>query len=86
MRHLPKLKEKLCEAPILQIPDPRKTFLVQTDVSDRGVGAVLSQRGDDGVAWLVAYFSKKLLYTTRGEVLHSEKRMLGNQASSASFP
>ncbi len=34
---------------------------MQTDVLNRGVGAVLSQLGEDGKDHPVAYFSRKLL-------------------------
>ena len=36
-------------------------FILQTDASDRGVGAVLSQLLTDNDLHPVAYFSKKLL-------------------------
>ena len=36
-------------------------FILQTDASDRGVGAVLSQSSTDDDIHPVAYFSKKLL-------------------------
>ena len=35
--------------------------MLQTNASDRGVGAVLSQTGENGQDQPVAYFSKKLL-------------------------
>lgn len=38
------LKEKFTSAPILQVPDPERQFVVEVDASDTGVGAVLSQR------------------------------------------
>ena len=56
-----KLKELLCAAPILSSPDFGKPFVLQTDASDRGVGAVLSQMNDEGVEHPVAFFSRKLL-------------------------
>ena len=37
------LQRKLCEPPTLHSPDFSKPFLLQTDASERGVGAVLSQ-------------------------------------------
>ena len=46
-----------------------KEFLLQTDASDVGVGAVLSQLDEEGTDHPVAYYSRKLLireqkYTT----------------------
>ena len=39
-------------------PDPADIFILQTNTSNIGVGAVLSQGAEE---WPVAYFSKKLL-------------------------
>ena len=55
------LKAALSSSPILQSPDFTKQFLLQTDASDRGVGAVLSQCDQNGQDRPVAYFSRKLL-------------------------
>ena len=54
------LKNLLCSSPVLQSPDFEKPF-IQTDASDRGLGAVLSQRDDRGSDHPVAYYSRKLL-------------------------
>ena len=56
-----KLKEILCSTPVLQSPDFNKPITLQTDASNRGVAAVLSQTDDDGNDHPVAYFSRKLL-------------------------
>ena len=56
-----KLKEALCAAPVLQTPDFSKPFFLQTDASERGVGAVVSQATEGGGDKPVAYFSRKLL-------------------------
>ena len=56
-----RLKSLLCTAPILASPDFDRQFLLQTDASDRGIGAVLSQVDDNGIERPVAYYSKKLL-------------------------
>jgi phospholipid-translocating ATPase len=55
------LKGALCESPVLMNPDFAKQFILQTDASNRGVGAVLSQLDDDGKDRPIAYFSRKLL-------------------------
>ncbi len=49
------LKEHICNAPSLLLPDPSKPFEVETDASDYAVGAVLYQDGKP-----VAFESKKL--------------------------
>ena len=43
-----KLKSQLASKPLLQNPNFEKEFIVQTDASGRGLGAVLSQIGPDG--------------------------------------
>jgi hypothetical protein len=44
------LKSALCEAPVLQIPDFKKEFVLVTDVSDVAVSAVLNQRINEDLA------------------------------------
>ena len=53
------LKQSLCTAPVLKIPDPCVPFVLHTDASDVAVGGVLSQNLN-GVENPVAYFSRKL--------------------------
>ena len=52
-------KLKHC-SPVLRSPDFQKPFVLQTDASDRGVGAVLSQKNEAGDDNPTAHFSKKL--------------------------
>ena len=55
------LKNQSCSAPVLSSPDFTRLFILQTDASERGVGAVLSQRSDDSEDHPIAYFSENLL-------------------------
>ena len=54
------LKAKLTERPILRMPDHNLTFILRTDASTMGVGAILLQNFKDGT-FPIAYGSKKLL-------------------------
>ena len=54
------LKIMLQEAPILQLPDFNKPFIVTTDASHYCVGGVLSQQQQDSIDLPVAYYSQKL--------------------------
>ena len=53
------LKDALIRAPILQLANPSKEFIVTTNANDFAVGAVLSQVWDDG-EHPVAYESRKM--------------------------
>ena len=54
------LKAKLTQMPILRMPDHNLSFILRTDASTVGVGAVLLQKFPDGI-FPIAYASKKLL-------------------------
>ena len=60
-RAFERLKDSLCSSPVLHSPDFTKEFVLQTDASDRGVGAVLSQLDVDGNDHPVLFYSRKLL-------------------------
>ncbi|XP_047482831.1 uncharacterized protein LOC125034845 [Penaeus chinensis] len=53
-----KLKQALVNDPILKLPDVNKPFILRTDASDVGLGAVLLQEEDAKMP--VAYASRKL--------------------------
>ena len=55
------LKDHLTHSPVLAVADPSVPFVLQTDASDRGIGAVLSQLNKEGQEHPVAYASRKLL-------------------------
>ena len=58
------LQSKLTTPPILVYPNFSKEFVLDTDASDSGIGAVLSQLGDDG-KHVIAYGSRPLTKTER---------------------
>ena len=65
------LKMKCLTVPVLAFTDFKKPFLLETDASIEGLGAVLSQEQDDGRYHPVAYASRGL---KGGEVkYHSSK-------------
>ncbi|GJQ89072.1 putative reverse transcriptase domain-containing protein [Tanacetum coccineum] len=43
------LKDNLCNAPILSLPDGIKDFVVYCDASNQGLGCILMQRGKDKI-------------------------------------
>ena len=53
------LKRLLTQAPVLAFPDFSLGFLLETDASGLGLGAVLAQE-QDGVVWPIAYSSRTL--------------------------
>ena len=56
-----KLKEIMLSFAVLKNAYFTKSFILQTDASEVGVGAVLSQQDDQGHDHPVSFFSKKLL-------------------------
>ena len=64
------LKRKIQPTPVLVFPDFDKPFLLKTDASKEGLGAVLSQKQSDGCYHPVAFGSHSL---TPSENYHSSK-------------
>ena len=59
------LRRRLSQTPILAHPDFNRQFILDTDASDVGIGAVLSQVGDDGHERVIAYGSRLLTKAER---------------------
>ena len=54
------LKAELLTAPLLAYPDFKKPFILETDASIKGLGAILSQIQDDSKLHPLAYASRSL--------------------------
>ena len=67
-----RLKAACLQAPILAFPDFNKPFLLETDASGRGLGAVLSQKQADGWYHPIAYASHVMNKTEQR--YHSNKQ------------
>ena len=65
------LKQACMNSPVLAFADYTKDFLLETDASKEGLGAVLSQKQEDGQFHPVAYGSRAL--TTHEKNYHSTK-------------
>ncbi|GKE72430.1 putative reverse transcriptase domain-containing protein, partial [Tanacetum coccineum] len=62
------LKDKLCNAPVLALPDRPEDFVVYCDASGLGLGCVLMQRGK-----VIAYASRQLKIHEKNYTTHDLK-------------
>ena len=69
---LEKLLDHLTSAPVLGYPDFSQSFVLHTDASQEGLGAVLYQR-QDGKMRVIGYGSRSLTKAERNYHLHSGK-------------
>ena len=67
-----RLKAACLQAPILAFPNFGKPFLLETDASGKGLGAVLSQKQSDGQYHPIAYASR--IMTETEQRYHSNKQ------------
>jgi len=78
-----KLKQRLPQAPILAFPDFTKTFVLDTDASNDGIGAVLSKK-NDGRETVVAHASRVL--SKAKELLRHKERAAGCRDTPSALP
>ena len=78
-----KLKGKLVSSPILSFPEEHGQFILDTDASNHGIGAVLSQV-QNGSKKVIAYFSRVLNKAERNYCI-TRRELLAIVASVKSF-
>ena len=69
------LKHALTMAPVLAYPDYTQPFILETDASLKGLGAVLSQKGKDGEVCIIAYASRSLRPSERSMCDYSSAKI-----------
>ena len=69
------LKHALTTAPVLAYPDYTQPFILETDASLKGLGAVLSQKGKDGEVHVIAYASQSLRPSKRSMCDYSSTKI-----------
>ena len=67
------LKKCFTEAPILRMPDPTEPFQIECDASKVATGAVLRQKGSDGLWHPCAYFSKSFTEAERNYQIYDRE-------------
>ena len=72
---LQQLKVALSSAQVLVFADFSKPFILETDASQRGFGAILSQKQPDGTQRVVAYASQCLRPTDCNETNYSSFKL-----------
>ena len=78
------LRQQLTSAPVLAYPDFSQQFILDTDVSDLGIGAVLSQVNEAGQERVVAYGSHLLMKAERNYCV-TRRELLAVVAFTAQF-
>lgn len=70
---LNEIKKRMSSRPVLAHPDPKKQFIVETDASGVALGAVLSQKQEDGRLHPIAYLSKSFSPAERNYDTHDKE-------------
>ena len=66
------LKDAVKSAPVLQLADPSKQYIVTCDASDIGIGAVMEQESEHG-PHPVAFASRKLSSAKNNYPVHERE-------------
>ena len=64
------LQQACMSAPILGYPNPEKPFILHTDASPDGLGAVLYQKDESGQVRVIAYASRSLSKSEKNYAAH----------------
>ena len=67
------LKRRVTEEPVLTHPDPTKQYTLEVDASGYALGAVLSQKKDDGKLHPISYYSRMLTEAERNYDIYNRE-------------
>ncbi len=74
------LKELMTQTPLLAHYDPSRDTILETDASNGVLGAVLSQKHDDGTYHPIGFFSKKMTTTECNYPIQDKEMLAVNRA------